>query len=140
MKHLSIISLLIISLVGCSSNNTPTPQKLSQDVRSISNNTSISVTSQQSYSVPKDAQIIEETGLYRVIDNIYDSDGYNVLIPRGALISGLYTNDGLQCQIIWKSIYVNKDEYENNRGTLALVQLLRHLYVHPLVELNKVNE
>lgn len=120
MKRLSLVGLLALSLIGCSSSNTPTPQKLSQDMKSISTNTAISVVSQQTYSVPRDAQIIEETGLYRVIDNIYDTDGYNVLIPRGALVSGMYANDGLQCHISWKSIYVNKDEYENNRGTFTL--------------------
>ncbi|MDQ5921616.1 MAG: hypothetical protein QG673_1675 [Pseudomonadota bacterium] len=122
MKNLPIISLLIIGLASCGTDNTPTPQRMTQNVQSIPGNTVISVVSQDKYDAPHGAEIIEKKGSYRVIDNIYDTDGYQVLIPRNALISGIYTNDGVNCQIHWKAIYANEKEYEENRGSFVLDQ------------------
>lgn len=78
MKNLPIISLLIIGLASCGTDNTPTPQRMTQNVQSIPGNTVISVVSQDKYDAPHGAEIIEKKGSYRVIDNIYDTDGYQV--------------------------------------------------------------
>jgi hypothetical protein len=119
MKKLLLI-LSVIGLVACSSDQTPTPQKLSQDVQSLPPETVISVSAENSFPTPKNAQVIQQLGSFRTIDNVYDKAGNRVLIPRNAIISGTYTNDGVSCQIAWKSVYANKEEYEEKRGSFVV--------------------
>jgi hypothetical protein len=123
MKNILVTSLAIISLAACSSNNVPTPQKLSQDISQLPNTQVFSVVAKKNFRVPKNAQIIEEAGEFKTIDNIYDADGEKILIPRGAIVSGTYTNDGVNCKIVWKSIYVNDEEYDENRGSFILGEI-----------------
>ena len=120
MKKLLILSLCLAGLAACSSDHTPTPQKLSQDVQTLPPATVISVSSEETFQIPKNAQIIEETGKFKTIDNTYDELGNKVLIPRDAIVSATYTNDGVNCKVVWKSIYANKAEHANKRGSFTL--------------------
>ena len=120
MKKLLILSLFMAGLAACSSSHTPTPQKLAQDVETLPPATIISVFAENNFQVPKNAEIIEQTGRFKTVDNTYDELGNRVLIPRDAIINGTYTNDGVSCSIAWKSIYANKDEHEKKRGSFAL--------------------
>ncbi|MFN8769682.1 MAG: hypothetical protein ACK5Z5_00080 [Neisseriaceae bacterium] len=122
MKRLIIVNFLsIILMMACTTNGqTPTPQKLSQDIQSLPSNTIISVISLETYAAPKGAEIIEKAGLYETVDNIYDARGYNVVIPRNALVRGIYTNDGKQCTVTWKAIYLDKQHYNKNMGSFEV--------------------
>ena len=120
MKKLLILNLCLAGLVACSSEHVPTPQKLSQEVETLPPATVISVFAEDNFHVPKNAQIIEQTGRFKTVDNTYDELGNKVLIPRDAVISGTYTNDGVSCKVVWKSIYANKTEHAQKRGSFAL--------------------
>lgn len=120
MKNFLKFSAISLLVVSCSTPTTPTPQKLSQNLQAVPPSTVISVISQDNYQLPHDAQIIEKTGVFKTRDNIYDKQGNQVLIPKDAIVVGTYSNDGVNCKVIWKSIYVNGEEYENKRGTFAL--------------------
>ncbi len=122
MKKLLLLGLTIAGLAACGTEHTPTPQKLGQDVQTLAPATVISVLAEEDLPVPKNAQIIEQMSEFKTVDNTYDELGNKVLIPRDAIISGSYTNDGVNCKIIWKSVYANEDEYQASRGSFALGQ------------------
>ncbi len=122
-KSVLLLSSLILGLAACSSDNVPTPKKLSQDVQSIPPFTTISVKAQETLGVPHNAETIMKIGTFKAIDNVYDPNGNNILIPRDAIITGVYTNDGVSCTIKWKAVYATEDEYSAKRGTLALGQV-----------------
>ncbi len=120
MKKLFIFNLCLAGIAACSIEQVPTPQKLSQNIQALPAATVISVSAQENFPIPKNAQIIEQTGEFKTIDNTYDELGNKVLIPRDAIISGIYTNDGIKCKIVWKAVYANKNEYQEKRGSFAL--------------------
>lgn len=62
-----IASLLIIGLVGCSSESTPAPRKLYRNIQAISSTTIISVIAQNSYPMPEKNTLIEQSGNFRTI-------------------------------------------------------------------------
>lgn len=120
MRNMILLSSLIAGISACSSDNAPTPSKVAQNVQTLAPGTVISAIAKQTHKVPQGAQVIEDTGVYVTTDNTYDRDGYDILVPKGALIKGTYTNDGTSCKVTWKAIYINEDEYENDRGSLIL--------------------
>ena len=106
MKRITLAGLLTIALAACSTTtNTPTGLKLSQNIQSVASNSVMSVISQSNFAVPKHAQNIVQLGTFKASDNVYATDGNKVLIPRDAIISGLYSNDGVNCMIEWKAVY-----------------------------------
>lgn len=120
-----------VGLSACSSLETPTPQKLSQDIYSIPPATVISVISDETYPMSVGTQIVEKAGTYKTMENTYDNDGYRVLIPKDAIINGTYKNDGTSCTVTWNAIYVNKSEFKNNQGSLALREVTEPSVCNP---------
>ena len=95
----------------------------------------MSVISQSNFAVPRHAQNIVQLGTFKAIDNVYASDGNKVLIPRDAIVSGLYSNDGVNCMIEWKAVYTNLTEYENKNGSLILRELTTESRCDPQYEI-----
>lgn len=138
MKKFVVVSLLTGVLVACSTTtSTPTGVKLSQDIQSVASNSIISVISQSDFAVPKHAQNIIQLGTFKANDNVYDQDGNKVLIPRDAIISGLYSNDGVDCMIEWKAVYANLTEYHNKNGSPTLRELTTESRCDPQHEIKK---
>ncbi|MFN8770960.1 MAG: hypothetical protein ACK5Z5_04355 [Neisseriaceae bacterium] len=134
MKKLSVIliNILAIALTSCSTQETPTPQQLTQDIQSLPPSTIISVVAKDNYQVPTGAQIIERTGLYETTDNTYDEKGYRILIPRQSIVRGVYSNDGKKCMVTWKAIYANRIEYKKNAGSIALSKQVAPTFCDPV--------
>lgn len=118
-----VVSLLIIGLVGCSSESTPAPRKLYRNVQAISSTTIISVIAQNSYPMPLNDNLVEQSGRFKTINDVYDAVDNRILVPSGAIISGSYSNDGGICRVIWKSIYANNatDYHSDNAVSIAQV-------------------
>jgi hypothetical protein len=131
-KMLLVASLFLLSLSACSSYNTPTPYKLSRDVEKVPPSTVISVTSVDSYQIPQGSQIIERSGLYKAVDNVYDAQGYKVLIPRDSIITGTYKNDGVSCSVTWGAVYINREEYNQDRGSFSLSKVTQPSICDPI--------
>lgn len=122
MKKLLLISSLMLGLGACSSNQVPNSKQLSYDVQTLPASTVISVLAEHDFKIPKNGQIVEQTGTFKTLDNTYDELGNKVLIPRDAIISGTYTNDGIHCSVAWKSIYANKDAFKEKHGSFAIAE------------------
>ncbi len=121
---LILLNVLTVTLIGCASYSdySASTIRLSQNIDHIPADTVIVATSEASYRVAKGTQIIEKSGIYKTSDNIYDEDGEKILIPRHAIISGIYSNDGIHCKITWKSIYRDMDSYYNKQGSFSLAR------------------
>lgn len=133
MKKISLL-LLIASLTACSIPNDPTTQEISADIDSIPANTIISVISVHKLAVPKNSsETITKLALFKTVDNTYSKDGVNVLIPRHAIIDGLYSNNGVNCTIKWKSVHFNHQKYKGQEGSLSLVSATQESVCNPKV-------
>ncbi len=137
MKNLLKITILTAALSACSSDNIPTPQKLGHDIQTLPPATGIAAVSGENLRAPKDAQIIEKQTAFKVLDNVYSETGNRVVIRRGAIVSGTYSNDGSECKIIWNSIYVNKSEYEDKKGTPSLGSIATPFLCDPVKGIKK---
>lgn len=136
MKKITLAGLLTIALAACSTTaNTPTGLKLSQNIQSVASNSVMSVISRSDFAVPKHAQNVVQLGTFKAMDNVYAPDGNKVLIPRDAIVSGLYSNDGVNCMIEWKAVYTNLTEYENKNGSLTLRELTTESRCDPQYEI-----
>ena len=118
-----IASLLIIGLVGCSSESTPAPRKLYRNIQAISSTTIISVIAQNSYPMPEKNTLIEQSGNFRTINDVYDAADNRILIPSGAIIGGSYSNDGGICRVIWKSVYANNGADYTSENAVSIAQV-----------------
>lgn len=136
MKKITLAGLITMGLAACSTTtNTPTGLKLSQNIQSVSSTSIMSVISQSNFAVPKHAQNVVQLGTFKANDNVYDQDGNKVLIPRDAIISGLYSNDGVNCMIEWKAVYTNITEYNNKNGSPILRELTTESRCDPQYEI-----
>lgn len=122
MKKIVTIIFITSSITSCSTSNPPLVQKLSQDIQEVTTFTAVSAISRSTLTAPKNSQSIVTIGVFKVDDNIYNGMD-KLLIPRGAIITGLYTNDGLRCEIHWVAIYSNLNQYKNQIGSLKISQL-----------------
>jgi hypothetical protein len=125
MKKICSSLLLMAGLAACSatSPHTPTPNKLALDIQSIPPQTALSVRAKASLDAPKNAQSIVKMATFVADDNLYDQAGNRLIIPRGAIIVGLYSNDGMECSIDWKAVYASQKDLEAGQGTLTLNQV-----------------
>jgi hypothetical protein len=137
MKNLLKITILAAALSACSSDNIPTPQKLGHDIQTLPPATGIAAVSMEKLAAPRDAQIIEKQTTFKVLDNIYSETENRVIVRRGAIISGTYTNDGTECKIVWNSIYVNKSEYKDKKGTPSLGSIAEPTQCDPVKGVKK---
>jgi len=131
--YLSKLFYLILSffVLSCSNETLPTPNKLSQNLGVIPSNTVISVIAKDNHNVPKSDGVIEEPKIYAVLDNIYDEDGVEVLIPKGAIVTGIYSNDGVTCKVSWQALYANKKAYSQKQGTLNFRNVTQPSFCNP---------
>ncbi|MCC2644855.1 MAG: hypothetical protein K0R49_1629 [Burkholderiales bacterium] len=131
MKTLVKLSVLVAALAACSSENLPTPQKLSVDVKALPPYAMIQAVAQEDLPAPKNAQIIEQQTTFKVDARVL-GERNQVLIKKGAIVSGMYTNDGVTCKIVWKSLYTNKKEFDHNRGTFTLGEVAEPTSCNPV--------
>ncbi len=125
MKHvktLIITGLLTAGLAACSSDQTPTPAKLYNNVGAVPPTTTMTVTSLSNFKHPHEGQIVEKPGLFTTNDEVFDSSHNKLLIPRGATVSGIYMNDGTSCKILWKSVFANSDSNGNEENAVPINQ------------------
>lgn len=132
MKSYLWVSSIAIMLGACSTQRVPTTLKLSQDIQEVASNAVLSVISQNDLAVPTHSQNILTLGTFKTNDNTYDIDGNKVLIPRDAIIAGLYSNDGVNCTIEWRAIYTNLAEYNDQNGSLSLSSITTESLCDPL--------
>lgn len=138
MKKFALISLLTVALAACGTTyNAPTGTKLSGNIEAVAAYTIVSVISQNDFTIPKQSQNIIQLGTFKVNDNVYDLHGNKVLIPRDAIISGLYSNDGVSCMVEWKAVYIDLDEYNRENGSLTLRDLTIASVCDPLRGIKK---
>jgi len=127
-----MIFFVLISLIACSSEQSPTPGKLRQNLYVIPENKGVAVVPEQTYKAPQAGQIIDENVVYKTVDNVYDKKGEELLIPRGSVITGNYINDGTSCVIVWKAVYANKYEYKKKNGTFSLSDIAKPTFCDPV--------
>lgn len=119
-----------MGLFGCS-NNAPTPERFHQNLERIPDGKLIAAIAEKNYQAPQAGQIIDKTVVYKTVDNTYNKDGSKLLIPRDSVITGDYSNDGVDCTIIWKAIYFNKREYRKHHGIFALKDIAKPNQCNP---------
>lgn len=137
---LSFLGILMFSITGCGTpDGTPGPQKLNRNILAVPSSTTLGVTSLTSYSLPEDGQIVEQSGLFKSIDDVYDGADNRILIPSGATINGIYMNDGTNCKILWKSVYAYNDVTgdEINAVPLSLVTKPTLCNPHKVIKLGE---
>ena len=132
MRNLLGTSLLMLGLIACSSEKTPTPEKVSHNLQAVPDDKVVAVISEKTHKAPEAGQIVDETVAYKTVDNIYDAQGAELLIPRGTVISGNYINDGVSCVIVWKAAYANSHEYKNKHGTFSLSDIAKSSRCDPV--------
>lgn len=120
MQKLVFIGLAILLISGCSSELSPEMQMAVHNTAIVTFSTEMVVVSQNDYIVPKKDETIHQHGSYRVTANIYSYMGDNIVIPKGATISGTYINDGTSCHVMWKSVHINAFP---GRGWITLISL-----------------
>lgn len=132
MKNLLKTAVVAAVLSACSSENVPTPQKLGQDLQTLTPSTQIAVAASEDFAVPTGAQVIQKQSVFKVLDNVYSKQSNRIIVPKGALITGLYSNSGTTCKIAWQSMYVNEDDYKNNMGTPQLQSIVQETRCDPV--------
>ncbi len=120
MKKFSWLGFLVSALSACSSSGMLTPTKLAHNIAEVPQSAVISVVAINDFPIAHNAQSIVKLGKFKSLDNVYDSEGNKILIPRDAIVTGLYTNDGVTCDIAWKAVYLNEAEFKSERGALVL--------------------
>lgn len=119
-KTLFLISLLSLFLSACGSDTPPYVHKLSNNVRAIDPNNSVSVYSQNNYPAPITGQVTNITARFKVIYDLYEDDENRILIPSGTIVAGTYSNDGKSCRIYWKTVYAHGDENMEKRNSVSI--------------------
>ena len=124
------IGLLLTGLVACST-GTPSPERLTQHVQSIPSSTALAVVSEDSYPNVVDQQAIMQGGSFKTVDSVYDEASGKELIPSGATLRGIYSNDGVTCNITWDAVYANNDENENAMNAVNISQITTPTLCNP---------
>ncbi|HMT02814.1 MAG TPA: hypothetical protein PKD00_05815 [Burkholderiales bacterium] len=138
MKKKLLIACVVSGLIGCGSNSSPKYYD-NKNVLEMPKATTISTRSMKNFSMPDDNQAIEELGSFKVRDNIYNSSGEQVIIPKHAVISGLYSNDGRNCSISWKSVYANEKNFNAKKVSFSIQDLTEDTACTPDVAIKKGN-
>lgn len=121
MKKVLIIGLLLAGLVACGISNPPYTQRLSQNVRTVSAADILDVTAEDSYPVPMEFQpLVVEKARFKTIYDLYEEDEDKILIPSGIAVTGIYINDGMQCRIVWASVYAHNDKNEDSHNAVPI--------------------
>lgn len=116
MKKFSI--LLFIILVGCATLTGLQTSNINDNLRQISSGMIINIVSLSPMDIPNPSQKkITTNGIFRVTQAVVSQSDGRILIPQNSLISGIYTNDGQVCQVIWQNIYINYAQMEQGNGT-----------------------
>lgn len=123
MKKLLLLTAIVAGLTACSSNSAPTDRPIASDLQDVPILSQDEVLSLTTFAVPKSGQVVVQEGAFQTEDNVYKSNGYDVLIPRRAVLEVLYTNDGVNCTIQWKKMYPDVVEYRKQRNSLKVVDL-----------------
>ena len=131
VKNLLLTGVLVVGLAACSSDSTPDVQRLTQNVLTVSSTAVLSVISEDSYLIPDNEQPIVQAGRYKVVGDIYDESDNRILIPSGAILSGVYSNDGDTCFVTWKSVYANNDDIEDTYNAVSLSKVTRPTKCNP---------
>ena len=132
MQKLIVMSMVMLGLIACSSDKTPTPEKVSQNLQAVPDEKIVAVVAEKTHKAPEAGQIVDETVIYKTVDNIYDAQGAELLIPRDTVITGNYINDGVSCVIVWKAAFANKSEYKNKHGTFSLSDIAKSSRCDPV--------
>ncbi len=136
MKSLLII-LLAVCIMACSNKGLPSYNKSSHSVLDLPAKTVISATSMDNLAVSDGSKAIVELGGFKTVDNTYDSFGEQVIIPRNAVISGLYVNDGASCSISWKYVYATEEDFEAKRALFSIQNRTDDSLCMPTLGINK---
>ena len=129
---------MFASIIGCSSNSS-NYYKASNNVLEIPSSTIISARSMKDFPMPENNQAVIELEGFKIRDDIYDASGERVIIPKHAIISGLYTNDGQYCEISWKSVYMNESNFKAKKAPISLQNLTEKSTCEPTVGIKKGN-
>lgn len=119
MKKILLLAAMVAGLAACSSNSVPTPQHMAtNDLDDIPNQSQVELLALTSFETPKNGVTVVKSGPFQTQDKVYQSNGHSIIIPRRAVLEGLYTNDGTTCTVVWKEVYPSIVEYRKQRNPL----------------------
>lgn len=139
MKKQVLIACMFAGIIGCSSNSSPNYYKASNNVLEIPSSTIISAHSMNNFPMPENNQAVVELEGFKIRDDIYDASGERVIIPKNAVISGLYNNNGQYCEISWKSVYMNEKNFKAKKAPISVLNLIEQSVCEPTVAIKKGN-
>ena len=117
-------SLLIgISLVSCATSSSQlTTAQISSNMSLVPNNTRVVLMSLEELKPPvsQTQTTVSAMGTFRVLNDVYDENASQILIPMGAIFTGLYANNSSTCRIAWKAVYANNNDYKQQLPSFAL--------------------
>ncbi len=129
------ISLSVISLSACGlfqAPPSPTPNRIYQNISRVESGTVVPTVALVPMDIPNPTQPkVVNTGAFRVTQDIRDTPSGAVLIPQNALVKGVYSNDGITCQISWQAIYNDYNAMEKNQVTLSIAELTQNTTCNP---------
>jgi hypothetical protein len=121
MFKLLALGAIATTLAACStSSSARQAENLANNVQAVEQNRILSVIAEKDLAVPHGAQNLVSFAKFHAQDNLYDRNGTKLLIPRNAIVTGVYTNDGINCAIEWKAVYANEADYRKTYGALTL--------------------
>ena len=126
-KLLALIFAVSTLMVACKTpNDIPAPQ-LEENLKQVPSGTVFGTIAEDDLESPKRyGKGVITLAKFNVIEEVYDETGSKILIPRGAIVTGLYQNDGSRCLIKWKAIYANEEAYENEEPAFQISNKARN--------------
>ena len=119
MKKILLLVALATSLAACSSDNVSHAQHLATNkLQTIPDQSQVEILALTSFAAPTNGGTIVKSGPFQTEDKVYQSNGHTIIIPRRAVLEGLYTNDGTTCNVVWKKVYPDIVEYKKQRSSL----------------------
>jgi hypothetical protein len=128
MKHKLLALILATSslIIGCENMSSISPKQLDENIQEVPSGTVFGTTSDETLPSPKRyGEGVIKLAKFTSQEEVYNDSGSKILIPIGAVVTGLYENDGSRCRIKWKAIYANEGAYEDEKPSFEISDKVR---------------
>ena len=122
MQKLFCSIFVALTLASCATSSNLTTPQISNNMSLIPSNTRVVLMSLEELKPPVSQQqmTVIKIGTFRVLNDVYDDSASQILIPQGAIFSGLYTNNASTCRITWKAVYASTSDFEKQLPSYGL--------------------
>lgn len=127
-----IILLILAIILGCGSNNLQA-KVMERRLSALCPDsiTAVAVEDNHFFDKPQANQIYLHLLKFRVSAAVYDCFKFKEVIPKGAIVSGVYMNDGFRCTIEWQAVYANEAHFQAGYGSLMWGKLAEPIRCNP---------